>query len=336
MVNCEQGPTAEPCGVCAQCVAIREGTHLDVVEIDAASHGGVEDARELREKAPTAPAHGPREGLHHRRGAAALARGVRRPAEGLRGAAARRAVRAGHHRAAQDAGHDRRPVPALRLPPARAWSTLAEQLQTIAEAEGAHAHASRPPHAIARQAEGSVARRALAARPGRASSAATRSTTTSSRRSSARPAARSSTSSPTRSRSATPAARSRSSNRLVQDGQDLRNVTAEALAHFREPAPGQDRAGPGRTSSTSRPTRTTQLRVQAEKFTPGRVARVIALLLAAQNDMRWTTSPAPVAGARLGPRHASRRPTPTPPASSPASNASNASPTWTWRRRWCR
>ena len=55
MVNCEHGPTAEPCGVCDQCVAIREGTHLDVVEIDAASHGGVEDARDLREKAPTAP-----------------------------------------------------------------------------------------------------------------------------------------------------------------------------------------------------------------------------------------------------------------------------------------
>ena len=58
MVNCEQGPTAEPCGTCDQCVAVREGSHLDVVEIDAASHGGVEDARELREKAPTAPVQG--------------------------------------------------------------------------------------------------------------------------------------------------------------------------------------------------------------------------------------------------------------------------------------
>ena len=58
MVNCVTGPTAEPCGGCDQCVAIREGTHLDVVEIDAASHGGVEDARELREKAPTAPVQG--------------------------------------------------------------------------------------------------------------------------------------------------------------------------------------------------------------------------------------------------------------------------------------
>ena len=58
MVNCELGPTAEPCGTCSQCVAVREGSHLDVVEIDAASHGGVEDARELREKAPTAPVQG--------------------------------------------------------------------------------------------------------------------------------------------------------------------------------------------------------------------------------------------------------------------------------------
>ena len=58
MVNCEQGPTPEPCGVCEQCVRIRDGSHLDVVEIDAASHGGVDDARELRERAPTAPAQG--------------------------------------------------------------------------------------------------------------------------------------------------------------------------------------------------------------------------------------------------------------------------------------
>src|SRR5438046_7238952 len=58
MVNCEQGPTAQPCGVCEQCLRIRDGSHLDVVELDAASHGGVDDARELRERAPTAPATG--------------------------------------------------------------------------------------------------------------------------------------------------------------------------------------------------------------------------------------------------------------------------------------
>src|SRR5262249_16377993 len=58
MVNCEQGPTAEPCGVCEPCIRIRDGSHLDVSEIDAASHGGVDDARELRERAPTAPVMG--------------------------------------------------------------------------------------------------------------------------------------------------------------------------------------------------------------------------------------------------------------------------------------
>jgi DNA polymerase-3 subunit gamma/tau len=58
MVNCERGPTAEPDGTCEQCRRIETGTHLDVVEIDAASHGGVDDARELRERAPTAPAQG--------------------------------------------------------------------------------------------------------------------------------------------------------------------------------------------------------------------------------------------------------------------------------------
>src|SRR5438105_10639244 len=58
MVNCVNAPTPEPCGTCEQCLRIREGAHLDVVEIDAASHGGVDDARELRERAPTAPAMG--------------------------------------------------------------------------------------------------------------------------------------------------------------------------------------------------------------------------------------------------------------------------------------
>jgi DNA polymerase-3 subunit gamma/tau len=58
MVNCEHGPTPEPDGTCEQCRRIEGGTHLDVVEIDAASHGGVDDARELRERAPTAPAQG--------------------------------------------------------------------------------------------------------------------------------------------------------------------------------------------------------------------------------------------------------------------------------------
>jgi DNA polymerase-3 subunit gamma/tau len=59
-LNCAQGPTDTPCGQCDSCVELARGGpgSLDVVEIDAASHGGVEDARELRERAPTAPAMG--------------------------------------------------------------------------------------------------------------------------------------------------------------------------------------------------------------------------------------------------------------------------------------
>ncbi|SFN46173.1 DNA polymerase-3 subunit gamma/tau [Pseudonocardia ammonioxydans] len=57
-LNCVQGPTPEPCGECASCVALApEGPgNIDVVELDAASHGGVEDARELRDRAFYAPA----------------------------------------------------------------------------------------------------------------------------------------------------------------------------------------------------------------------------------------------------------------------------------------
>ncbi|WP_250031632.1 DNA polymerase III subunit gamma and tau [Paractinoplanes maris] len=57
-LNCEQGPTPEPCGVCGSCRSLaNDGTgSIDVIEIDAASHGGVDDARELREKAFFAPA----------------------------------------------------------------------------------------------------------------------------------------------------------------------------------------------------------------------------------------------------------------------------------------
>src|SRR5919109_3324706 len=56
-LNCEKGPTPEPCGECLSCVALApDGSgSIDVIEIDAASHGGVDDARELRERAFFAP-----------------------------------------------------------------------------------------------------------------------------------------------------------------------------------------------------------------------------------------------------------------------------------------
>ena len=56
-LNCAQGPTDAPCGQCASCKELATGGSgsLDVVEIDAASHGGVDDARDLRERATFAP-----------------------------------------------------------------------------------------------------------------------------------------------------------------------------------------------------------------------------------------------------------------------------------------
>lgn len=57
-INCAQGPTSTPCGECESCkdLATNGPGSIDVVEIDAASHNGVDDARELRERAGFAPA----------------------------------------------------------------------------------------------------------------------------------------------------------------------------------------------------------------------------------------------------------------------------------------
>jgi DNA polymerase-3 subunit gamma/tau len=57
-LNCKEGPTDTPCGKCDSCIELSRGGpgSLDVVEIDAASHNGVDDARDLRERAIFAPA----------------------------------------------------------------------------------------------------------------------------------------------------------------------------------------------------------------------------------------------------------------------------------------
>ncbi|HUC58537.1 MAG TPA: DNA polymerase III subunit gamma and tau, partial [Streptosporangiaceae bacterium] len=56
-LNCENGPTPDPCGQCASCVALAPSGpgSIDVIEIDAASHGGIDDARDLRERAFYSP-----------------------------------------------------------------------------------------------------------------------------------------------------------------------------------------------------------------------------------------------------------------------------------------
>jgi DNA polymerase-3 subunit gamma/tau len=287
MVNCVQAPTAEPCGVCDQCVAIREGTHVDVVEIDAASHGGVDDARELREKAPTAPMSG-REKVYiideaqrlSREAFDALLKLFEEPPPGVRFVLA---TTEPHKMPATIVGRCQR-FDFRRL----TMEDLAAHLERIAGQEGValEAHAA---HAIARQAEGSardalslldqatvlggeavdedVVRALLGAPRGEVQFELADVVAIGDVRGAFEVV-----------------------GRLVQDGQDLRNVTAEALAHFRnvllvKTAPGQEDLLdiPADGYET--------LRIQAEKYTSGELARVISLLLAAQNDMRWTTSP---------------------------------------------
>jgi len=287
MVNCEQGPTAEPCGVCVQCVAIREGQHLDVVEIDAASHGGVEDARELRERAPTAPAMG-REKVYiideaqrlSREAFDALLKVFEEPPAGVRFVLA---TTEPHKMPATIIGRCQR-FDFRRI----TMEQLAQHLQTVAAAEGVTLTESAA-QAIARNSEGS-ARDAL--------SLLDQAGVLGGRQvdddviAALLGAPRVEVQHELADAVAVGDARAAFEivNRLVQDGQDLRNVTAETLAHFRnlllvQTAPGQD-------DLLDVPAdRYDHLRSQATKFTPAELARVLELLLAAQNDMRWTTSP---------------------------------------------
>src|SRR4029078_6148893 len=57
-LNCEQGPTTTPCLVCESCRTIHDATAIDVIEMDAASHRGIDDIREIRDKVVLRPVLG--------------------------------------------------------------------------------------------------------------------------------------------------------------------------------------------------------------------------------------------------------------------------------------
>jgi DNA polymerase-3 subunit gamma/tau len=57
-MNCKEGPTPAPCGVCKSCVSITDGSSVDVIEIDGASNNSVDDIRDLRERVKYAPSGG--------------------------------------------------------------------------------------------------------------------------------------------------------------------------------------------------------------------------------------------------------------------------------------
>jgi DNA polymerase-3 subunit gamma/tau len=287
MVNCTSGPTAEPCGTCEQCMAVRDGSHLDVVEIDAASHGGVEDARELREKAPTAPVQG-REKIYiideaqrlSREAFDALLKVFEEPPPGVRFVLA---TTEPHKMPATIVGRCQR-FDFRRL----TVEQLAGHLIGVAKTEGVSLETSAA-HAIARHAEGS-ARDALSLLD--QASVLGGSTVDDDALRALLGAPRGEVQHEVADAVALgdPMGCFRIVDRLVQDGQDLRNVTAELLAHFRDLM--LVRTAPGQEDLVDVPADAYEsLRTQAGKFTPAELARVLSLLLAAQNDMRWTTSP---------------------------------------------
>jgi len=287
MVNCEQGPTPEPCGVCEQCVRIRDGSHLDVVEIDAASHGGVDDARELRERAPTAPAQG-REKVYiideaqrlSREAFDALLKVFEEPPPGVRFVLC---TTEPHKMPATIVGR------CQRFDFRRgSGEVVAGYLMELAKREDV-ALDEAAAHVIARQSEGSF-REALSLLDqasvlggGTIDEAVIQSLLGAPRAEVQYAIADAVAVGDT-------AAVFDLINGLVQEGQDLRHVTVQCLQHFRNlllvnTAPGQADLVDVPEDEYER------LRTQAAKLQPAEISRVIGLLLAAQTDMRWTTSP---------------------------------------------
>jgi DNA polymerase-3 subunit gamma/tau len=287
MVNCEKGPTPEPCGTCEQCLRIREGQHLDVVEIDAASHGGVDDARDLREKAPTAPVQG-REKVYivdeaqrlSREAFDALLKVFEEPPVGVRFVLA---TTEPHKMPATIVGR------CQRFDFRRgSMDLVAEHLLRIAKEEGVSL-TEQAAQSMARQSEGSF-RDALSLLD--QASVLGAGTIDEQTVTSLIGTGRTDVQYALGDAVAVGDAKGvfELVSRLVQEGQDLRHVTNEVLGHFRnlllvKTAPGQPELLDVTDDEAER------LNVQAAKYSAPEIARVISLLLAAQTDMRWTTSP---------------------------------------------
>lgn len=287
MVNCEKGPTAEPCGVCEQCLRIRDGSHLDVVEIDAASHGGVDDARELRERAPTAPALG-REKVYiideaqrlSREAFDALLKIFEEPPAGVRFILA---TTEPHKMPPTIVGRCQR-FDFRRV----GTETLADHLERVAKQEGIVL--ARPAaESLARQSEGSV-RDALSLLD--QSSVLGGGEVTEETVAALVGAPRGDIQFELADAVAVQDVQGvfQLVNRLVQEGHDFRHVTGQILQHFRDLM--LVRSAPEEQAVLDVPAeRHARLAAQAQKFTLAEVSRVLSLLVAAQTDMRWTTSP---------------------------------------------
>jgi DNA polymerase-3 subunit gamma/tau len=287
MVNCVKGPTAEPCGVCEQCVRIRDGSHLDVVEIDAASHGGVDDARELRERAPTAPAMG-REKVYiideaqrlSREAFDALLKIFEEPPPGVRFVLA---TTEPHKMPATIVGRCQR-FDFRRV----GTEILADHLERVAKQEGIEL-VRQAAESLARQAEGSV-RDALSLLD--QSSVLGGGEVTEETVGTLIGAPQTDVHFELADAVAIQDVQGvfLIINRLVQEGHDFRHITGQILQHFRDLM--LVRSAPEEQAVLDvAADRHARLVAQAQKFTLAELSRVLSLLVAAQTDMRWTTSP---------------------------------------------
>lgn len=287
MVNCENGPTAEPCGTCEQCVRIREGSHLDVVEIDAASHGGVDDARELRERAPTAPAQG-REKVYiideaqrlSREAFDALLKLFEEPPEGVRFVLA---TTEAHKMPATIIGRCQR-FEFRRIPA----ETIAQHLSAVAKLESMTLEPAAG-EAIARESEGSI-RDALSLLDQAALLGGGEVTEQIIATLIGTPDL------DVHVALADAVAVGDAKDvfgiihRLVQDGHDLRHFAARLTGHFRNLLLALAAPDDPELIDVS-PDLHPRLVAQAQKFSSGELDRILSLLLQAQTDMRWSTAP---------------------------------------------
>ncbi|HEX2069465.1 MAG TPA: DNA polymerase III subunit gamma/tau [Actinomycetota bacterium] len=287
MVNCDKGPTAEPDGTCEQCLRIKDGTHLDVVEIDAASHGGVDDARELRERAPTAPAMG-REKVYiideaqrlSREAFDALLKVFEEPPPAVRFILA---TTEPHKMPPTIVGRCQR-FDFRRVP----TEAVADHLERVAKEEGMVL--TRPAaEALARQSEGSV-RDALSLLDQSAVLGGGEINEEVIASLIGAPA------SDVQFELADAIAVHDSKavfeivHRLVQGGQDFRHLTGLVIGHFRDLL--LVRSSPDDPGLLDVPPELHgRMAGQGGKFTSAELSRILSLLLAAQTDMRWTTSP---------------------------------------------
>jgi DNA polymerase III subunit gamma/tau len=287
MVNCERGPTPEPCGVCDQCVRIQAGSHLDVVEIDAASHGGVDDARELRERAPTAPVQG-REKVYiideaqrlSREAFDALLKMFEEPPAGVRFVLA---TTEPHKMPATLTSRCQR-FEFRRIPS----ETIASHLARVSEAESIEL-VPEAAEAIARDAEGSV-RDALSLLDQAAVLGGGK--VTGEVVSSLVGAPEMDVHFALADAVAVGDAREVFGivHGLVQEGHDLRHFATQVTGHFRNLLLAL--ASPDDPAIVDVPPELhPRLVTQAGKFSAVELDRILALLLQAQTDMRWSTAP---------------------------------------------